>query len=224
MYEKKSTHTRYWTLVTYPENMLENWKDLCSGLLEMPYCYILHDKDVLTQEDLENDPWEGAESVGRKDHVHWIIVFPNTTTQNFATQFFDRLSKKGSKCYSGYAQPVANMRKLYDYLIHDTEEAKKLNKHLYDRSERIEGNNFDIGSYIQYSKLEKDEVLKEFINIIVTQNFTNLIDFTIYINSLPEYFENPIYFEVLKDYNALLARYLFDSYRKVKTSSKSKEE
>lgn len=224
MYEKKATHTRYWTLVTYPENMIDNWEELCSGLLEMPYCYIVHDKDKLTHEDIEKDPWEGVESADRKDHVHWILVFPNTTTQKFATSFFDRLSKNGCKCYSGYAQPVANMRKMYDYLIHDTEEAKKLNKHLYDRSERIEGNNFDIGAYIQYSKLEKDEVLKEFLNIIITESFTNLIDFTIYLNSLPQYEENPIYFEVLKDYNAILSRYTFDCYRKVKLSLKKEKE
>ena len=55
---------------------------------------------------------------------------------------------------------------MYNYLIHDTEDSRKKHKHQYDKSERITGNNFDIGSYEQLSVDEKNSILVELEKLI----------------------------------------------------------
>ena len=57
---------RYWAGICYPENMVEDWKECIGELLQVPYCYCQHNKDVTTEKE------------ERKDHVHIIITFPNS--------------------------------------------------------------------------------------------------------------------------------------------------
>ena len=37
---------RYWWGILYPENMIENWKDEIEDVLQLPFCYCVHDKDI----------------------------------------------------------------------------------------------------------------------------------------------------------------------------------
>ena len=37
---------RYWWGILYPENMIENWKDQIEDVLQLPFCYCVHDKDL----------------------------------------------------------------------------------------------------------------------------------------------------------------------------------
>ena len=146
-----NTKAKYWTAVLYPENLIDNWDTLIGDLLELPYAYCCHNAD-LTSDDEED----------RKDHVHLIIVFPNTTTYKNAFRVFQRL---GEYCLSA-CQSVINIRYMYEYLIHNTDTAKKQGKHQYDPSERISGNNFDIGSYEQLSLAEKNEMRHELSMVV----------------------------------------------------------
>lgn len=153
-----NSKAKYWTAVLYPENMVENWKVIIGDLLELPFAYCIHNAD-LTSDDEED----------RKDHVHLIIVFNNTTTYKNAFRVFQRLGEFSlSAC-----QSVINIRYMYEYLIHNTETCKKQNKHQYDPSERILGNNFDIGSYEQVSLAEKKEMRRELSSLILNDFYTN---------------------------------------------------
>ena len=132
---------RFWCGVLYPENMVDNWEEEIGDILQLPYAYCLHNQD--------ND----LKSEHRKDHVHVIVAFPNTTTYKHAMTVFGQLSATG-KTALNTIQAVINIRNMYDYLIHDTETCKKKGKELYDKSLRITGNNFDIGSYEQLGVAE----------------------------------------------------------------------
>lgn len=175
---KKVTKARYWTAVLYPENMREDWETLIGDLIGLPYAYCRHSKDTDTQ------------SEHRKDHVHLIIVFGNTTTESRALQVVNSLSAEG-KTACPFVQAVNNIRNTYEYLIHNTETAKKQGKYLYPPSERITGNNFDIGSYEQLSTAEKYKMSKELCDFICEHNITNFADFYQYaVNNFgSEYFE-----------------------------------
>lgn len=147
---------RYFAGVCYPENMVEGWQNDIGGLLQLPFVYCIHDKDQ-RQEEIDNV----VKHEERKTHVHIIIVFGNTTTLNRARQVFNSLSAPGRRCCST-CQPVISMRYMYDYLIHDTEDAKKKGKYQYKESERVCGNNFDIGLYEvldEYAKLNLNKAL-----------------------------------------------------------------
>lgn len=177
---------RYWCAVMYPENMLENWQEIIGDKLGLPYCYCVHDKDHLAEYKAGIEA-EGHDS--RKLHVHIIIAFPNTTTYKTAFNTFQRLAIPGRKALP-WCEAVNTIRNKYEYLIHNTETAKKQKKYQYSPKERICGNNFDIGSFEQISQSEKDEMALELAKLILEKEFVNFADFVSYVlcNFDKEYF------------------------------------
>lgn len=154
---------RYWSAVLYPENMLDDWRNRLGELIQLPYAYCIHDKDV----DSNGNP--------RKTHVHLMVAFPNTTTHNHAKSLLSALSKEGQTALSTI-EPVIGVRYMYNYLVHDSEDSKKKGKHRYDDSERITGNGFDIGSYEQISLADKHKLLKELCDLILQECISNFAD------------------------------------------------
>lgn len=197
---------RYWVGVLYPENMLENWQDIIGDVLQLPYAYCFHDIDHDTK------------SEHRKDHVHLIVVFNNTTTYNHAFKVFSKLNAQG-RISVNKIEEVINIRHMYDYLIHDTETCRKQGKELYDVSCRITGNNFDIGSYEQVSVTEKNDVVKNMCQIIIDEFFTNFADFYVYV--MAKYGDDTLYFEMLKTHSGLFERLTKGNYLKWKSEMKS---
>ena len=172
---------RYWVGVCYPENMIEDWASVIGEKLQLPYAYCVHNKDCTTAKE------------DRKDHVHIMLCFPNTTTKKTAVTLFNKLSLEGMICCPS-AEQVHNVRFMYEYLIHNTEDCKKKGKYLYEPKERICGNNFDIGAFEQISTTDKLFMAQELADLIVEQNFENLIDLYMFVASNYEI----QYFEVLK--------------------------
>lgn len=180
---------RYWCAVLYPENMINNWEIKIGDLIEFPYAYCIHDKDV----DKEGEV--------RKTHMHIIIAYSNTTTQGSVMKLLEKLNAPGKNAFNAIQQ-VNNVRHMYNYLIHDTETCKKRKKHLYSKIERITGNNFDIGDYEQISTADKRRMLKEICDIVIKQELTNLAEAYIYIT---ENYDDA-YFDVLASYSGMIAR------------------
>lgn len=163
-----SEKAKYWVAVCYPECMVKSWKEDIADLLQVPFAYCVHDADKTSS---------GEE---RKEHVHIILAFPNTTTYNHVVSVYNLLSEKGKVCCPT-AKKIINIRHMYNYLIHDTEESKKKGKKLYSVSDRITGNNFDIGCYEQISLEEKEEILCELEDLIYKKEFTNYAKFNRYV-------------------------------------------
>lgn len=171
----RQVKAKYWTAVTYPENMVDDWQTLCGDILQFPYCYCIHDKDHLSkQADKEDEE--------RKVHVHWIIAFTNTTTYNHALNTFQKLSKPGCQCLNK-VEDINGIRHVYDYLIHDTETCRKVGKYQYSRKDRKCGNNFDIGAFEQLSEKEKQDILKQIEDEVYTNGFCNFTDLYAFIRS-----------------------------------------
>lgn len=159
-----TTKARYWVGVGYPENMRPDWEDVIGEITQLPYAYCVHDKDVDGDED------------DRKVHVHILLAFPNTTTYKSALSVLQELSTSGKQAFNT-VQKVNNVRFMFNYLIHDTEDSRKKHKHQYDKSERITGNNFDIGSYEQLSLDEKKTIRRELAELIFQKEYVNYMDF-----------------------------------------------
>ena len=143
---KNVVKARYWTFVLYPESMIDNWEDQVSYLLQYPFAYCIHDKDI------------DSASEQRKIHVHFLIAFTNTTTYSNCLKIAQKLQPSCS-----YVETVLNVRYMYNYLIHDTDDCRKKNKFVYDPSDRILCNDFDIGNFEQLSKTEKKEYFSKSI-------------------------------------------------------------
>lgn len=189
---------KYWVGVCYLENMKDNWQEDIGDLLQLPYAYCIHDMD------------SDSKSEHRKDHVHIMIVFSNTTTYNNALNVFMRLSKDGSRCINK-CESCVSVRGSYDYLIHDTETCKKKGKYLYPVSCRITGNNFDIGSFEQVSAAEKKDKCKELCSLICDMMFTNFTDFYFYVISN---YDDSVYFDCIQSYSGLFERLTKGNFQK----------
>lgn len=160
---------KYWTAVMYPENMVPDWKESIGEILQNPYVYCVHDKD--TTSDKAED---------RKVHVHIVVAFPNTTTYKHAMSVFAGLNAPGKKAFNT-CENVLNIRFIFNYLIHDTEDSRKKGKYQYSKDERISGNNFDIGSFEQLSLADKNKMCRELSRVIITERFTNYTEFYEYV-------------------------------------------
>lgn len=197
---------KYWCAVIYPENMRPDWEQVIGDVFGVPYAYCVHDKDMLAKYKAKQE-LEGHDS--RKVHVHAILAFPNTTTYNTAYQLFNKLAKPGLKCLA-WCEQVNFIRGKYEYLIHNTETAKKQGKYQYKPSERITGNNFDIGNFEQLAKADKLAMSKEICQLIVDERITNFADlFLTIVNN----YDNE-YFELLQTNSGLYSRLLDGMYQR----------
>ena len=195
---------KYWTGVCYPENMRDDWREVAEDLLGVPFAYCVHDKDKLQSKSdiIEHDE--------RKEHAHFLPAFSNTTTEKHALETLNKLSKPDRVCCPKVF-PVNSIRKMYDYLIHDTNNCRKQGKHLYDISERICCNNFDIGSYEQISLEEKNQLALELAKMITDMELKN---FTVFQKTaLMNYPENErLVIEVIKGNSGYFDRLVRGNY------------
>lgn len=158
---------RQWVGVLFNENMREGWQDDIENLVQLPFAYCVHDKG-LQLEDGDH----------RKVHTHLILVWPAPTTYKHATEVFDRLSAPGKRCFAAL-EPVYNARRMYDYLIHDTDDCRKKSKYQFQPEERITGNLYDIGVYAQVSQTEKNEMFDKLTDLILANEIQNYADFVL---------------------------------------------
>ena len=98
--------SKYWVGVLYPENMISDWEDVIAEKIQLPFAYCVHNRDV------------DSEKEKRKEHVHLMIVFRNTTTYNHAMSVYQTLSAEGKSC-TNKIERVFSVRGKYNYLIHD---------------------------------------------------------------------------------------------------------
>ncbi len=198
----KSMHidkSRYWNGICYQENMRPDWREAIDDLIQLPYAYCEHTLD------------KDSKSEHRKDHVHVIVVFNNTTTQKYALSVMNLLSTEGKTCCSA-VQAAVSIRRSYDYLIHDTDSARKAGKYQYPPEARVTGNGFDIGAYEQRSTAEKQSMLQELIAFTIENRITNMADFML----LSSRSFGPEYFEIITAYNAFIERVCRGNYLKWK--------
>lgn len=194
----KIDKARFWTGVLYPENMREDWEIAIGDIVQYPYAYCKHTQDKDTK------------SEHRKDHVHLILAFPNTTTYKHAMSVFSLLSAEGKKALNK-VEAVIGIRNVYDYLIHDTESCRKQGKELYDPSERITGNNFDIGAYEQLGAADKLAMCIELGEVIREQGFTNYMSFYEYVIDT---YDDINYFDVMRTYSGHFKNLTTGNYQK----------
>lgn len=201
-----------WLGITYPENMVEDWRETCSDLLQgVPYAYCVHDKD------------SSGHDGDRKEHVHWILNFKDVksgpTTRKHATDVLNLLSKPGLKCAPS-CEACLNIEHSWKYLIHDTETARKAGKHLYSPSDRVTGNTFDIERYKVLSEETKLWMSQKICDYILTFQVKDMAE--LYASIVRDFDES--YYQIFKANNALydrLCRGMYNATQRMKKEVKA---
>ena len=199
---------RYWQAVIWINSLVEvrpEWEEEIAESLQLPFAYCIHDKDV-KKDGSPRDP-----------HMHLILAFPNTTTYKHALTIFKEFAGKAVNT----CEACKSITYCYNYLIHDTDDARKKKKYQYSERERVRGNNFDIGFYEQISLEEKRELLGELIDFIIEKGFTNLIDFTIECKR-DDRFSSVKYKDVRISYTTTLDKFCAANYKKLQNGGFSR--
>lgn len=161
---------KYIECLLYPENMIADWELEIDHILQLPFCYCVHNKDINT------------DNQGRKEHVHLILVFNNTTTLKHAQNICNRLSLPDKFACPLKPQAVIDIKYAYNYLIHDTNNARAKGKFQYSPDCRISGNGFDISVYETRSAIDTNKILKELEQICLNpamMNFKRVVEYAL---------------------------------------------
>lgn len=197
--------SRYWSVVMYPEHFPYDWKNKIEDILQVPFAYCVHDKDLVKEVEEE-----------RKEHVHILLAFGNTTTLNSVHQLLCELYVDSCTLMKASVKRCMNVQNMYNYLIHDTDKARKEGKYQYPKSERILCNDFDIGKYVSKSLEEKTEMAQELADFLISESITNFADF--YLSVCNNY--DSSYFEIIKNYSGLYDRLCKGVYLKQQENKK----
>lgn len=202
---KKTGKARFTEHILYPENMIENWAVEIGDLLQVPYAYCLHDKD------------KSGHKGDRKPHLHLIQAWTKgSQTLKRAWENVEKLALPGRQC-SIPPEAVAGIGHAYDYLIHDTESARKAGKHLYDVSERVTGNGFDIDRYETLDSEEKSAMCKEIMDFVEERK---LKDFSSAYVAIREHFDYR-YWDIYKANNAMVERLVRGNYLRFRAKAET---
>lgn len=134
----------------------------------------IHDKDI---RDLENGKVEY-----KKAHYHVIYIANNPVTADSVRNRINRCmgddedDNENKKKFVSHVKIVDSVQNLYLYLTHESSDAKKKNKHVYDSSDIVHLNNFEIGHYIQFSKEENDEYVNDLFDFIIDNKIKNAVE------------------------------------------------
>ena len=172
----------------YPESLPEGWieklKDMDIAMAISP----LHDKDVVDdwKEPKVEDLKPMAEFLGvdfeeykaerlaekyKKPHYHVIYIAKNPVTSDAVRK---RLKRTLTNESVNMVQTVENLRGMYNYLTHETEDAIRLKKHVYAKDEIIAINNFDIDRYVTMDVAEKKNATITLVHFIIERELRNL--------------------------------------------------
>lgn len=197
--------TRNWSCICYLDNMRDDWKDCIEDVIDVPGFYGIHDEDV--------------DKAGEKrdEHIHLALFWNGPINRNGIKKIANRLSKDGCSCCRT-AQPITNVRKCYEYAIHNTEKAQKDGKHLYPETNRVCFGGFDIGFFEQLSQEERDRMAHEIAMLIHDRKIMNMDDLSDIINRERDF----SYFQVFKGQNAFFDRLCRGVYLKSQEKKKKK--
>lgn len=217
--------TRWFTFLLYPDSLPEGWmeklKDMDIAMAISP----LHDMDIVDDwKEPSEDEMKGiADFMGieleeykaqkyaekyKKPHFHVIYIAKNPVTANAVR---NRLKKTLTNESVNMVQTVQNLRGMYKYLTHESEDAIRLKKHVYDKEEIIAINNFDIDRYVTMDVAEKKDATMTLVYFIIEKDLRNLKQLMQVVKDRPE--EVPLsataIFTVLQE-QASLIRMTFD--------------
>lgn len=186
---------RFWVGICWLDSMLPDWQQRLDLTLQIPYVYCIHDQDTTPHGDL------------KKPHVHIMVSYGNTTTANCIFSMLNDLSATGCICCNRVFK-VRGVKYMYNYLIHDTAQARKDGKHLYPASSRVTGLGWDTEAFNQLQQLDKYKVLMELHDDIKASNITTFIGLYEYI--MHHY--DLSYFEIFLTYSAHFDRLVKSQY------------
>lgn len=163
--KRAGQRTRNWTLIFYPEDLPENWKELVDGLLVRWIEGPLHDKDVL------------PDGTPKKPHHHTLFMFENVKSVEQVSELFKELfgeSESGTIVGVATPQKVTDRCAIVRYMAH----MDNPDKAQYDPNDIVGHNGADPAEILRYSATETREMIIAMEEYIEQNGIIELSDFS----------------------------------------------
>ena len=151
--EDKSTRTRAWTFILYPESAPDNWKDILNDMHIEWVLSPLHDKDLNANGEL------------KKAHYHIMLSFGNVKS-------FEQIREITELLNCPIPQKVHNMRAMVRYMVH----LDNPDKVQYDVSSIDAYGGFDLSEMLKANSSERYELIREMIAYIRDNDVMEFFD------------------------------------------------
>lgn len=146
---------RYWGAIVYPDSAPDAWHDLLIGT-GLPFAVSpLHDMDV--------NPGTGEQ---KKAHWHLLLCFEGPTTYNNVCSVLSPLN-------CSIPVPVDHLKGVYRYFTHKDNPEKAQ----YSESDIRSYNGFNIADYVELTKSEVSQIVRELHYFIIANDILEYSDF-----------------------------------------------
>lgn len=207
MTKKSTPKYRYHSFLLYPDSMPEDFCDKLSTLGVPMAISPLHDSDKM------EGATEGATNKYKKPHYHVLYVANNPVTSESVLRKIQKVL--GDKAIAK-VESVVNMEGSHAYLTHESKDAIKKKKHVYDKKDITYINNFDISRYITKSLEEKKEIANKLCDLIRDVDVMDVIDLEVLAINHEICASDIEYREILASHGTLINSYLKANYQKNK--------
>lgn len=155
----KSTRTRNWTIVLYPDSAPADWRSIIDNMhlewIESP----LHDRDI------------NADGSFKKPHWHILLMFGGVKTYEQVKELTDILNAPiPERCH--------NAKAMVRYMIH----MDNPDKAQYNQADIIPHGGVDIAELLRPSSSERYTIIGEMVNFIKDNDiieFQDLVDYAL---------------------------------------------
>ncbi|KAA1034855.1 replication protein RepB [Macrococcus equipercicus] len=203
--------SRNFTFLLYPdgEGFPEDWEFRLEKIGVPMAISPLHDKDKNKNRTL------------KKPHYHGIYIANNpVTAESVRNKLKAILSSEDMEC-----KAVARVQIIYEsvesaylYLTHESKDAIKKKKHVYDKAEIKLMNNFDIDRYITIDVETKNQTLKTLLQIIRAYSIPNILDLHDFIEKNGEGYgiDMNLFLTTIESKSSILRLYFDGAYQRSK--------
>ena len=179
----RTTKARNFAFIIYPESIPENWVECLEKLGVSMAISPLHDSDESERkfEDMseeEQDLIRSGNKVYKKAHYHVLYIARNPVTVESVRKKVKRVL--GNSAIS-HIEIVDSVEYYYQYLTHESSDAIRKNKHVYDKKDIIYVNDFDIDRYITLDENQKRELKNKLLDIVDEYCLVNTKDLMAFI-------------------------------------------
>lgn len=177
---KNYDKARYFSFIIYPESIPTDWR-LCLEKLGVPMAVSpLHDRD----EKKDKETWDDNNDLivngkhYKKPHYHVLYIAKNPVTTESVRKKIKRAL--GVKAVS-HIEIVDSVENAFKYLTHESRDAIRKKKHVYDSGDIVYINDFDVDRYIVLDESEKRELKNLLLNIIRKEHLVNVVHLLDYL-------------------------------------------
>lgn len=176
----KNTKARHFGFLLYLDSIPSDWKEKLGSLGISMAVSPLHDMD----EKKDKDTWNSNDVVRngkhyKKPHYHVIYIARNPVTTESVR---NKIKRKLGNSSVAHLEIIDTIKGAYEYLTHESKDAMKKKKHIYDKKDILHINDFDVDRYITLDESQKRELRKILTNIIDKYGVVNAKELRAFLN------------------------------------------